>query len=191
MSDALDEPDPLDEYRAALAKIDAAAAAIFARRAADIACTRGCSSCCVEGLSVLSVEAEAIARFLEEEGLSRAPSPPPGGCAFLDEEGACTIYEARPVVCRTHGLPLRMPKAPEGAGEDASSSARRRPLTVLGDVEVCSLNFTERAPAPADVLDAERLAALLLVVEQRFRARAGLCGATERVLLAALLPRTA
>ena len=28
-------------------------------------------------------------------------------CAFLDNEGACRIYEDRPYVCRTQGLPLR------------------------------------------------------------------------------------
>lgn len=176
--------DPLDEYRAALAKIDAAAAAVFARRADDIACRRGCSSCCVDGLTVLSVEAAAIERLARERGLSAAPSPPPGGCAFLDGDGACTVYDARPVVCRTHGLPLKMKDAE--ASSSPASSLRGRPLKVLGDVEVCALNFTERAPEAADVLDAERLAALLLVVEQRYRAREGMAGATERVSLATL-----
>lgn len=35
--------------------------------------------------------------------------PAPGAqrrCAFLGREGECTVYEARPVICRTHGLPL-------------------------------------------------------------------------------------
>jgi uncharacterized protein len=170
--------DPLfDEYRAARAKIDAAAAAVFARRASDIACKRGCSSCCVEGLSVLPVEAYAIAAHLEEHGLSARPAPPPGGCAFLDEGGACTIYEARPVLCRTHGLPLRMAKERES----------QRPLKVLDDVEVCALNFLDRAFAPEDVLEAERLTALLLVVDQRFREAAGLAGEPGRVLLSELL----
>jgi len=27
-------------------------------------------------------------------------------CAFLGCEGECTVYEARPLICRTHGLPL-------------------------------------------------------------------------------------
>lgn len=179
--------DSLDEYRAAVAKIDAAAAAVFARRADDVACERGCSSCCVDGLTVLSVEAAAIERLVDERGLSAEPAPPPGGCGFLDATGACTVYEARPVVCRTHGLPLRMRGA--AADDDTRSSSRRRPLKVLGDdVEVCALNFTTREPAAEDVLDAERLAALLLVVEQRFRAREGRPGPTERVALASLAP---
>lgn len=179
----------LSEYIEARGKIDAAANAIFERRASDIACTRGCSSCCVEGLSVLSVEAAAIEAFLDEQGLSSEPSPPSGGCSFLDEEGACTLYPVRPVVCRTHGLPLRMRSS---SSSDASVSRARRPLKVLDDVEVCALNFTDARGSegsfpPEDVLDAERIAALLLVVEQRFRSRAGLAGATERVELSSLL----
>jgi len=171
---------PLAEYLAARAKIDEAAAAIAVRVQDDLACERGCHQCCVEGLTVLTVEAEAVLAHLEEHGLSAPPAPPPGGCVFLDETGACTIYEARPVVCRTHGLPLQMGE--REASESAGGSAGR-PLRVLGDVEVCGLNFTTRAPAADEVLDAERLAALLLVVEQRFRANVGLEGAWERVSL--------
>lgn len=31
-----------------------------------------------------------------------------GRCAFLDEQGACRIYEARPVKCRTFGIPVAL-----------------------------------------------------------------------------------
>lgn len=44
-------------------------------------------------------------------------------CPNLDDTGRCMIYEHRPLVCRTFGLPLR-----EGA-------------TYLGDI--CELNFNE------------------------------------------------
>jgi Fe-S-cluster containining protein len=44
-------------------------------------------------------------------------------CPNLSDEGACMIYDARPLVCRTFGLPLRQgPK-------------------YIGDI--CELNFTE------------------------------------------------
>lgn len=49
-------------------------------------------------------------------------------CPNLDESGACMVYEARPLVCRTFGLPLR----------NADH--------YLGDV--CELNFTS-APQEA------------------------------------------
>lgn len=38
--------------------------------------------------------------------LDEAPHPD-GACAFLDAEKRCRIYEHRPYVCRTQGLPLR------------------------------------------------------------------------------------
>ena len=176
-------PHPLlAEYLAARDKIDDAARAIAERRQADLACKPGCHSCCVGGLSILSVEAFALQEHVDAHGLSSPPSPPPGGCAFLDRGGACTVYEARPFVCRTHGLPLRMPR--ETSGE---RPAQRRTLRVLDDTEVCELNFTKRTPAAEDVLDAERISALLLVVEQRFRAAAGLEGAYQRISLEGLL----
>lgn len=178
-------PHPLLlEYLAAREKIDAAVRAIAERRAGDLACKKGCASCCTVGLTVLSVEAFAIQKHLDARGLAQRPSPPEGGCAFLDEGGACTIYDVRPVLCRTHGIPLRMANAER-------KPARPGALRVLdGDagVEVCALNFQERPPRKEDVLDAERIAALLLVVEQRFRERAGLEGPIERVPLVALVP---
>ncbi len=73
---------------------------------ARLNCQRGCSACCVDDITVFEVEAENIRRKysdLLENGLSHEA----GKCAFLDEEGACRIYDARPYVCRTQGLPLR------------------------------------------------------------------------------------
>lgn len=175
----------LQEYFAARAKVDAAVDAIAERRAADLACAPGCSRCCVEGLSVWSVEAHAIEVHLAAQGLRAPPAPPEGSCAFLDAAGQCSIYEARPWVCRTHGLPLRL-REPEDAGPPRMPPAGR-PLPVLDDVQICALNFRERPPTPEDTLDGTALQALLLVVEQRFRARAGLPGAAERVPLASLL----
>ncbi|MBN2800919.1 MAG: YkgJ family cysteine cluster protein [Deltaproteobacteria bacterium] len=74
--------------------------------AGRLRCARGCHACCLDDLSVLQVEADRIldeAPALLAEGLPH----PPGACAFLDAQGACRIYSARPYVCRTQGLPLR------------------------------------------------------------------------------------
>lgn len=162
----------LAEYRAAVEKIDAAVSAASAQAADALACKKGCDACCVEGLSVLPVEALAI----EASGL-RAPGEHKAGmCAFLDAQGACTIYAARPILCRTHGLPLKS-KHSEGA---------RGALTVIDDVSVCALNFTERAPRAAETLDADALLMLLVTVDRRFRARAGLPDDASRVPLAEL-----
>ena len=69
-------------------------------------CRKGCSGCCVDGITVFEVEADRIRR--NHADLLAAGEPHrAGACAFLDDESACRIYEDRPYVCRTQGLPLR------------------------------------------------------------------------------------
>jgi uncharacterized protein len=69
-------------------------------------CRKGCCGCCVDGLTVFEVEAESI-RHHHAALLAEGAPHPKGACAFLDDAGACRIYEHRPYVCRTQGLPLR------------------------------------------------------------------------------------
>lgn len=77
-------------------------------------CGRGCHDCCVDGITVFEVEADRI-RNAHAELLRNAEPHPEGKCAFLDPDGACRVYEDRPYVCRTQGLPLRWVKdAPDG-----------------------------------------------------------------------------
>ncbi|MFZ5553110.1 MAG: YkgJ family cysteine cluster protein [Bacteroidota bacterium] len=68
-------------------------------------CKKGCFGCCVDNIEVFGIEAENIKKQYPE--VLQQPPNAPGACAFLDREGACRIYDARPFVCRTHGLPLR------------------------------------------------------------------------------------
>jgi Fe-S-cluster containining protein len=77
-------------------------------------CGLGCSNCCVDDLTVFPIEAENIKHHYPELLKRDAPGAP-GGCAFLDELGGCRVYERRPYVCRTQGLPLRwIDDGPEG-----------------------------------------------------------------------------
>lgn len=69
-------------------------------------CSKGCHSCCKDGITVFKIEAENIRRNHEELLKKKSPHEM-GKCAFLDNEGACRIYEDRPYVCRTQGYPLR------------------------------------------------------------------------------------
>jgi uncharacterized protein len=73
---------------------------------ARLHCRQGCTSCCADGLTVFEVEAGHI-RHHHAELLATGTPHAEGACAFLDEGGACRIYEERPYVCRTQGLPLR------------------------------------------------------------------------------------
>ncbi|RMG12496.1 MAG: YkgJ family cysteine cluster protein [Planctomycetota bacterium] len=143
----------LASVRALHAAVDRAARPLLAAHAERLACRRGCSDCCRDGLTVFEVEA---LRLLHDarEALDAGPGPE-GACAFLDEEGACRAYAARPYVCRTQGLPLRWLE--ERAGE----------LVELRDV--CPLNDPPGA-LPVEELEAracwtlgpyeERLAAI-------------------------------
>ena len=52
-------------------------------------------------------------------------------CPALDEQGRCRVYESRPLICRSYGVPLR----------------HRREVNVVNPpvIDVCDLNFVETA----------------------------------------------
>jgi Fe-S-cluster containining protein len=139
-----------DDYRKILERADAHFASVMGSQPQNLQCGAGCSLCCyglfeigsgdvpviAEGLEKMhpARRKKVIQRALEIEQINlrevspeekeayfdRTQSTP---CPNLDENGLCMMYEHRPLVCRTFGLPLR-----EGR-------------KYVGDV--CELNFTE------------------------------------------------
>jgi Fe-S-cluster containining protein len=94
-------------------------------------------------------------------------------CAALDPAGRCKIYEARPLVCRSHGVPVRLQ---QGA---------------LPVVQACHRNFTHTTPDPDCILDQATLSAMLYAIDAA-EARGGASGGRahepgDRVELAGLL----
>ncbi len=79
---------------------------ITASHGARLRCKSGCNACCSDALTVYAIEAAVIQRH-HAELLETGDPASEGACAFLDDTGACRIYEHRPYVCRTQGLPLR------------------------------------------------------------------------------------
>jgi len=110
---------------------------------ARIQCGPGCSDCCSQLFQITEVEAaflsagvrtlpevqqnqlreragrylEARARLVSEKGEQEAWGglPPEGtrlACPALDE-GICTVYEWRPLICRKYGIPLYNPEKPD------------------------------------------------------------------------------
>jgi hypothetical protein len=124
------------------AKIDGFFARVESRHGGDMQCQTGCSDCCHTRLTITRVEADAIRAL----GASVTPNRDPAVCAALDAHGRCQIYAARPVVCRSHGVPIRM---------------REGSLPVIRS---CHRNFTRTQPDPDCVLDQETLSALVLAV---------------------------
>lgn len=91
------------EYQQFIDEIDQRVADLTAMHTGQMACGKGCDLCCID-FDLFPVEFHHMKETLQ----NRMPQPPaqePGRCAFL-ENHACTIYEHRPYICRTHGLPL-------------------------------------------------------------------------------------
>ncbi len=100
-------------YLSLYKRVERTAESIEARYSEHIACRPACSECCRAGLTVVLVEAVVIGESLgisEERILLQAGQPPiteQGVCSMLTDEGTCRIYKHHPILCRTHGLPLR------------------------------------------------------------------------------------
>ncbi len=123
------------------ANVGAFVAKVDARYPGALTCHAGCADCCLGGLSVTAVEAERIAALVATLDAAprtrlraRAEAPTEDRCVALERDGRCAIYEARPVVCRSHGVPIRF----RSSLADGEAEVRRLPL-----VDVCPRNFQE------------------------------------------------
>lgn len=115
-------------------------------------CATGCSDCCHVQLTITAVEAAAIRAHVAtwpRERRSDLANTEPGSdrCAALDSAGKCKVYDARPLVCRSHGVPIRMTR-------------NRLPV-----VESCHRNFTRTAPDPDCILDQATLSATIHAID--------------------------
>lgn len=114
----------------------------------EMKCKEGCSKCCYTDISVFSVEGKRIEDWfdhLEEKAQNDLQElwqtkNEPGACSFLYND-ACSIYPARPVICRTQGAPLFI------ASENK--------------LDYCPLNFESKDPEKTDWLNLERLNTML------------------------------
>lgn len=149
----------MSRYPELAAKVDAFFARVTARHGDDMRCGSGCSHCCHVRLSVTAVEAAAIRDEVVTWDVTRrralasnVAAARPDRCAALDATGRCVVYAVRPIVCRSHGAPIRM------------RDARSLPV-----VQACPENFTTAGPAaaaPECILDQETLSAMVLAVDR-------------------------
>ena len=122
-----------------------------------LACKKGCDACC-RHLSLFPVEAFALSRFFgrldapcRQRVLAQAKQTD-HKCPLLVDH-ACVVYEARPIICRTHGYPLYMEK--EGRAM----------------VDFCPKNFKGvKKLDRSDMLDLDRMNTLLTAVNNHFTA---------------------
>jgi len=110
MRDECDIPE-LANYRLLVSRVDELCNRITDQFALAITCRAGCSGCC-RHLTLFPVEAAALANALS--GLDDPARTPLASIGEMPENGPCPLllndrciaYAARPIICRTHGLPL-------------------------------------------------------------------------------------
>jgi Fe-S-cluster containining protein len=121
---------------------------ILQKHALQMECKKGCSKCCQTDISVFEIEAERVTEWYQDQTpeeqtrlreLWNTPHQE-SYCTFLYND-QCTIYEARPLICRTQGLPLFI------ATENL--------------LDYCPLNFKKVDPPKEDWLNLERMNTLL------------------------------
>jgi Fe-S-cluster containining protein len=175
------QPSALTEallpYRALVEQVDLLCGRIVGDYAEALRCQAGCAGCCrLSG--VLPVEAASL--YLAWRSLPEAPRralrsrlehPGATDCCPLLFDRRCPLYAARPIICRTHGLPLLIE-------EDGAQRIDR-----------CPLNFTGYDALPgAAIIHLERLNTALVTVNRQFVTRLFPAGdLPERIPLTALL----
>ncbi len=160
--------DPLENLRRLLTMVDTHSQRVTDKHRAQMRCQSGCTACCRQQLSVARAEAHHILSWLLDNGVP-AQDPAPTDidqhplfdalsgqdpCVFLGPEGKCGIYPVRPIICRTHGLPIDL--------ED-------------DQVDTCPLNFDGDASAvpQGDRLNLKALNTRVALIESIFCQQTG------------------
>lgn len=165
----------LENYQALLARVEEICQRTSETFSTHITCHAGCDSCC-RHLSVFAVEAAALAAALrelppEEAELvrSKARGADENSACPLLHDGLCLLYHARPIICRTHGLPLLLLRDGERS------------------VDFCPRNFQGLPSIPGSaVLDLERLNTMLAAINALYLQA---FGGPERLTIARALSR--
>ncbi len=104
-----------ENYQALLAKADAHFQSVRHTHPEQFACRSGCADCCRQHLSLTPLEAAALDSVLaahpqrtllqsQARQVLQHPEQHPD-CPLLVEK-KCSIYNHRPLICRTHGTPI-------------------------------------------------------------------------------------
>jgi len=167
----------LDNYCQMVSRVDALCRGIQDLLSGRITCSEGCSSCCT-AITLFPVEAAALHAALEalpaarRAAIRRHVAAHAAGerCPLL-EDHRCLLYSARPIICRTHGLPIVY-----------SEGSERK-------VDCCPLNLSdgEQALSGSSIIDLDRLNTLLVAVNTLFLSHADASDLPERLTIAEAL----
>ena len=162
----------LDNYKQLISRIDALCSAIESALGEQITCTAGCSACCT-AITIFPVEAAALRDALdtlpedEAECIRQHAALNVSGerCPLLSHD-QCLLYHARPIICRTHGLPITYTE------EHQQKS------------DCCPLNMTETdTVSGSNVVDLDKLNSLLVAVNSLYLSQAEEADCPERLTI--------
>lgn len=100
--------DFLRQYRDLVRRIDGEINRTAALHGGRLRCAPGCSQCCTIS-SVLPLEAELLRQAvdrLDEQVKKKMHAQAAGSPCPLLVDRLCVVYQSRPIICRTHGLPI-------------------------------------------------------------------------------------
>ncbi|OQX88690.1 hypothetical protein B6D60_01445 [candidate division KSB1 bacterium 4484_87] len=119
------------EYQSLIHKIEQKCSLLEDHYREHLVCRPGCSQCCQVERSVLSIEAYFVEQHLKTFSAERIrkmrlthKNNSDNYCPMLWHD-MCAIYPVRPIICRTHGLPILYVEAE------------------IAFVDYCRLNFTQ------------------------------------------------
>jgi Fe-S-cluster containining protein len=93
---------------------------------------------------VVEQKIDTLLRQLVEQEMSSAVV-----CPYLDEqEGACRIYEARPIACRTYGFFVTRDQDQYCEQIEAEVNNRREDTIVWGNAEAIRTNLEQMSGTP-------------------------------------------
>lgn len=152
--------DLLQNYYRLVAKIDSLCTEILMQCADSVSCRKGCDACC-RHFSIFWVEAVSLATFVanlpQKQSAflrSRAQYQAEQDVCPLLEDGVCALYATRPIICRTHGLPIL---------------ARGETTQII---DFCPRNFTQLETIPGhQIIDLDQLNTTLVAINALFVSR--------------------
>lgn len=134
----------------------------------QVKCGRGCADCCRAVFDMSLVEAVALAGVFQEFAQKSGAAEPVRArarkalagwerieagksedipreridCPLLDEEGLCRCYEARPINCRTYGIPTVIDGAGHVCGFSGFERGRDYPVVDLARIQSTLLDLS-------------------------------------------------
>jgi uncharacterized protein len=158
----------LKDYRALLSDVEEEASRLNEIYREHMKCKEGCSECCTN-LTLLPLEWFALEKAFKESGLPSPADRSDEGCILLNKD-SCLLYPYRPLICRTHGLPLLYLTQ-----EYKDTGIRIKTEDPEWQISWCDNNFTEVSEEtmedifdPEDVLNMEEWNLLLGKLNQDF-----------------------